>query len=424
MKNTRILFFLSAIGLFSIGLGCESGGKGAVEEKGAVQLAFLESSQGLPAKGLWRQGIAFGDINADGHLDIVAPPPRNGANDYPAPVVWYGNGGGDWRQALLDVPGDLNFDYGGITIGDFDGDGVPGIGLGIHASGLMALKGAGGGKYVDFSDGLPAPQRFISRTVMAADFNGDGRADMAALSEGKFGGGTPDPKGVLICSRDKDAWTCTPVSDEKSLMDGLFGDAIAVGDVNGDGKRDIAIGSLAEQKNLIVWINEGEGRFRPFNEGLPTEKIYLSVALKDLNQDGRDDLVANISGFGQEGFVGLKAFLSREAGFEDISEGLPVKEPYTVIAADDLNNDGAVEIIGGTVAGGLKVFYQKEGRWEPAEVTGLPAEGMKLVCGIYCVDLDHDGYKDIVVNYASSQDDEAGGIRVFLNGPGKKGQTS
>jgi len=424
MKNVSNAIFL-VVSIFSmIALGCNRGDGRVAEKRGCLPFAFTEASQGLPSSGLWRQRLAFYDMNGDGHLDILAPPPRYTGPHYTGPVVWYGNGKGEWRESLPDVPDDTEYGYGGITASDFDGDGIPDIALAIHAAGLKALKGTGNGKYADLSDGLPRPGDFVSRALVTADFIGASKPCIVAVSEGKFGSASPEPRGILVCSRGEEGWRCEAASENKSLMSGLFADEIAAGDVNGDGRADLAVGSLAEEKNLIVWVNEGDGRFAPFNEGLPQEKIYLSVALEDLNGDGRDDLVANISGFGKEAYVGLKAFLSRESGFEDISEGLPVKEPYTVVAAGDMNNDGTVDIIGGTVAGGVKIFYQKDSRWEAADVIGLPTEGMRLIYGIYCVDLNGDGYRDIALNYASSQDDEAGGIRVFLNGAGEKKQTN
>jgi len=319
MESISKVFFL-VVGLIFVSiLGCNRGdGKGSEKER-AAGFTFFEASQGLPSSGLWRQRIGFCDINMDGHMDILATPPRHAGENYKVPVAWYGNGEGAWRETVLDAPADEGYGYGAITGADFNGDGVPDIAMAIHAVGLAALKGAGNGTYADFSDGFPLSAKFASRALVAADFNADGISDIAAVSEGSFGKSSPEPSGIWICSLRADKWTCGPACGDPSLVSGLFADDIAVGDVNGDGKADLAIASLAADKNLIVWINGEDGRFVPFNEGLPQEKYYFSVALEDLNGDGRDDLVAYIAGPGREGYVGLKAFLSREAGFEDIS---------------------------------------------------------------------------------------------------------
>ena len=414
MKTPNNLLTLLSIFALLTASGCDFGNQDRKAGKGTEDLTFVDASKGLPSNGLWRQGLGFYDMNGDGYMDIVAPRPRKASEEYKGPVVWHGNGKGEWTKSLLDVPPDTAYNYGSISVSDFDGDGIPDIALAMHCLGLKILKGTGNGKYVDFSDGIPPASKFVSRALVSADFNNDGISDIAAVSEARFGKAFPNPSGVWVCCYADKSCKCTPAANEEEAS-GLFADQLVAGDVNGDGNTDIAIASLVKHKNLIVWIGDGKGGFSPFNKGLPQEKIYFSVALEDLNKDGRDDLVANVSGFGTKGFMGLKAFLSKPDGFDDISEGLPVKEAYTAVDACDLDGDGTAEIIGGTAEGGLKIFAQKGNRWVEVNAAGLPREGMKKIYGVYCIDLNGDGYKDIAVNYASQH--ELGGIRVFLNVP-------
>jgi len=169
--------------------GCDYGKRESEKKGERNDLAFIVSSKGLPSKGQWREALTFCDINSDGHLDILAPPvrtPAKGSWDS-VPVVWYGNGKGEWSRGILHVPADIAYRYGGITSGDFDGDGIPDIAFGIHGLGLKALKGQGQEKYVDFSNGLPSKEDFASRALISADFNNDGTLDLAAVSEAQFG---------------------------------------------------------------------------------------------------------------------------------------------------------------------------------------------------------------------------------------------
>ena len=117
--------------------------------------------------------------------------------------------------------------------------------------------------------------------------------------------------------------------------------------------------------------------------------------------------------------MGVKAFLSGTDTFEEMSEGLPVDELFTSLDACDLDGDGTMEIAGGTVEGGIKIFSNRGKRWHEMDVPGLPKEGLKKIYGIYCIDLNGDGFKDIAVNY-SSEDEDNGGIRVFLNASARK----
>ncbi len=409
-------FVLMAILLTA--LGCDSGGKKPEEKSEKPGLAFVDWSAGLPSSGQWRQGLAFYDMNKDGHLDILATPRRIAPDDEARPAVWYSNGKGEWTQSFLDVPANTPFDYGSIAVSDFDGDGAAEIALAMHGLGLKVLKRQQGGKFIDFSNGIPPKPEFASRALVTADLNNDGISDIVALSEYVSEKGPVTYGGPLRCSFEDGSWKCQHIGDKKETI-GLLGDQLVVGDVNGDGNKDIAVTSFNHRNNHIVWLGDGKGGFRPFNTGLPQEEHYNSVALADVNKDGRDDLIASISRTSEE-FKGLKVFLSGPDTFTDMSEGLPSGESWSYYAtAGDLDGDGNIEIVAATMGGALKVFSLKGDRWHEVSASGLPEKGLLQVYNLYCIDLDGDGRKDIAVIYADSNNDK-GGIRVFLNVTEKK----
>lgn len=418
MIRSRTFLEISAVIIaFAVLFACDSGTKEPAqkpkEKQATKQLSFVDASKGLPTSEMWRQGLAISDINGDGYIDIVAPPPRKASKNYDKLVAWLGNGKGEWSETPLNLPSNIVYNYGSIAVADFNGDKIPDIALAMHSVGLAALKGLGDKKYADFSDGMPPGKTLLSRALVSADFNNDGLPDIAALTEGpgnKKGSGSD---GVWVCFRTGERWKCNPISKENEAR-GLFGDQLVTGDVNGDGNIDIAVGPLSGPVTMIVWLGDGKGGFIPFNKGLPEMHIYPAVVLSDIDKDGRDDLVASVSGFGKSGFLGLKVFLSRPDGFEEISEGLPVGVYFTALNVSDLDQDGNPEIIGGT-GGGLRVFSYKDNRWRELDVPGLPEEGMRKIYNIYCTDMNGDGLNDLAVNYASEEGKPSGGIRVFFN---------
>jgi len=401
--------------------GCDSSGRKSKDtSQRGTELAFVEASTGLPTSGQWRHSLAFHDMNGDGNLDILATPRRAAPEGETAvPVVWYGNGKGEWTRAVLDVPSNVYYDYGSIAVADFDGDGIADIGLAMHGLGLRALKGQKEVPFVNFSSGIPPQSDFPTRVLTAADFNNDGIADIAAFREYVDQDGPSPYGGLLWCTFEGGPWKCRGIGDKKETT-GLVGDQIVVGDVDNDGNKDLAVSSFNHRITKIVWLGDGKGGFRPFNTGLIQEKHYNSVALADVNRDGRDDLIASVSSFGDE-FKGVKVFISGPDGFSDMSEGLPSgEESWGYLAsAGDLDGDGAPEIIAVPQAGGLRVYSLKGNQWHEVKTSGLPDKGLYRTYNIYCIDINKDGQKDIVVIYADSNDD-SGGIRIFLNASEKK----
>ena len=145
-----------------------------------TRLTLEEISEGLPIGGFWRENMALADLEGDGKLEIVTPPARLSSSD---PTIFRLEKD-QWKRiaAKFDF-GDLGVDYGGVEAADLDGDGKPDL--------VMVSHGLGGGPVIAFNKGgyqFKVESRGLlrsisSRAVAVADLDGDGRLDVLTLSD-------------------------------------------------------------------------------------------------------------------------------------------------------------------------------------------------------------------------------------------------
>ncbi len=129
------------------------------------------------AYGLNGYEIATGDFNCDGRVDLVA---ANGG--YDGSVVMLGNGDGTFRGAMSPPAGPGN--AFGVDVADFDGDGwldLVVVGQLPVDRGVTVYRGHGDGT---FEVALELQAGRISERVEVADFDDDGRPDLAVTNRG------------------------------------------------------------------------------------------------------------------------------------------------------------------------------------------------------------------------------------------------
>lgn len=224
--------------------------------------------------------LATGDFNGDGHHDLAIGSPRYtlewGLNLYPLAgrlhVLFGGSHGitssgfqtfSQVSSTALGGPG--GYDQFGevLAAGDINGDGRDDLAIGVYrgdfgvgdAGVLNLLFGSGGGLTVtgaglisQSTSGVPsnpAENEAFGFGLAVGDLSGDGRAEtvVGVPGEYSFAGAThrfPGGAAGLLISGS----TLTPRSSRTSPMpSGRFGHAIALGDFDGNGLRDIAAGA-------------------------------------------------------------------------------------------------------------------------------------------------------------------------------------
>jgi hypothetical protein len=399
------------------------------------RLRFVDFGRGLPKSGQWREGFVLADMNGDGHLDIVHGPPRKGLSP---PVIFLGDGQGTWRRWREARFAPFRYDYGDIAVADLNGDGYPDLVLGIHLKGLIALLGDGKGNFLKRWDkGLdfhepgkhePAKQApgkrepgkrededsvFSTKTITTVNWNGDPRPDVLALGEGPKlgisglqGGAAPVVAShsygtVLYRNQGDGTWKR---KDQGTGATEIYGESLTVGDFNGDGRPDFAVGSSVQGRRDLVHLGRADGGWDNVEIDVRPSAYVRSVLAADFDRDGRSDLaVGYISYEGGVWRTGIDVFYSRPGGKWE-RRTLAVKEGrdgVTALGSGDLDGDGNLDLVALTGAGETWIFLGDGKGFFTRETAGIPAYGPGCTGSrVRLADLDGDGKDEMVTSWA------------------------
>ena len=308
--------------------------------------------------------LALVDANLDGKVDVLS------ANVNASMSFFLGVGDGSLAAYAISP---LQGSHPDLATADFNGDGRPDYVAANYAGGVSVFLGSPSGVYSPTKFSTPAG----TIGVLAADFNHDGKADVAALSarqanltvmlgngDGTFGaraayrvGGDPWEVAAGDLNRDGnlDVLATTGLPDELRILYGTgtgsfvgprvfaAGDlptGIATGDFNGDGQPDVALASFGEDY-VTVLLGDGAGGFR---SSLNFRAIDSpdSIIAADFTGDGKLDLavatfllgprVAILPGLGDGRFGPPGVY--------------PLGGPVLDLEAGDLNGDGKLDLVG------------------------------------------------------------------------------
>ncbi len=304
-------------------------------------------------------GGALVDLNRDGWLDLVV---ANG-NDISTQrvVAYYNTGAGTFQTSPGWQSADLAYN-GHLDIADVNGDGWPDIAVAV-----LLPQGGKGAKVYFNNNGIPSTTAGWQASITAdtfgvafGDMNGDGRPDLALASGDAYNN---VPAINVVYANTGTTLAATPTWQTSSARN--YNNCLWM-DADNDGLLDLVMCGSNSQTH--VYRNTGT-TLTPapaWSTGDVAAQFCLMAAAGDVTGDGRRELITadNNQIFGGSGR--FRQYNGLAAGFFNTSANWTYNEGYAAaVALGDLDNDGDLDVCTGEWFGKTRYFLNTG--------SGLPA---------------------------------------------------
>jgi hypothetical protein len=295
---------------------------------GFISAAFTSS---LLAK---IKNVLVGDLNRDGFLDFVTFGEDESQRKYA-----YTARGQDWSSFAEVEASRLEFGSqvfdAGLLLADFNRDGNPDLATSDESGGLQIFLGKGD---MTFLPGIPVNLGFIPFTIVSGDFNHDGKPDLAA-------GRSDSTQAAVLLGNGNGSFSAPYLFTPCPAAGGLTTSRLAAADFNRDGKDDLALvnsASQGDQSVVCTLVSDGSGGF---SDQYAARSLGMAVDMApgDLNQDGRLDLVLL-----HQGQSMISVLLGKGDGSMTPTAQLPTFPGPTTLLVNDFNLDGRQDLVVGS----------------------------------------------------------------------------
>jgi len=284
----------------------------------------LSAPQVLSLNTVWNCGainaLALGDFNGDGRMDVAV------SSIFCDTGILFQQADGQLSSTAFR----LGYATSSLAAADLDGDGRTDlVGVGNSAEAYVWIQGADG------RFGLPQRPGLFSaaRQVVVGDVNGDGRPDLVVTMQGSSG------LDVAVLLNQRTFFSAPQYLTTRSPWGAT---AVALGDLNGDGRTDIVVTAGGNSPtSIVVWYQAADGSLGAATP-VATYDIPTEVAVADVDGDGRADVVVTHAGWSAVGVYLQQAGGTLAAEVRYVAD---VNGGNRSLAVADVNRDGRPDIL-------------------------------------------------------------------------------
>jgi hypothetical protein len=344
-------------------------------------------------------GLATADLNGDGIPDFVLGNCCD--SGYVGLTVFLSRSDGSMQPGVNYGTGNLYY----VAIADFDGDGKLDLATADESTGLVEIfNGVGDGTFVQSANTFATDTTATGpEGLVAGDFDKDGYPDLAV--QNAWG------QNIAILINDRTGNFLAPVTYPVSSNNNYQG--IATADLNKDGNLDLVV-PLEYGSAVALFLGNGDGTFTAQPDLATTGQYPQAVAIADLNGDGNLDLAITTDQWSSPGVeVALgngdgtfQAPAVYSSSLQDINYDSPYPE---FIQAVDIDGDGKLDLVyTNSEYGTVGVLFGAGDGTFPYDPVEYPSGGYAY--GLVVADVNQDGAPDVV-----TAGDDFSGITVLLN---------